>query len=165
MEEKKEVQERKQTKEELFMEIFRVLIVSGVATILDWLVAYLFYAWILPPSLIGEVPSLILSTALGFLIGLATNWWLSVNYAFTQAKDSKEAHSKKSFFKFTAIGVIGLLISEAGIMLVPLMDFIKIFGTSELFGASWAWWIMKVTMTLVVFVWNYIARKFFVFNV
>ena len=165
MEERKETQKKRQTREELIKEIVRVLFVSGGATVVDWLTAYLFYAWILPPALIGEVPSLILSTALGFLVGLTVNWVLSVNYAFARAKESKEARSKKSFVKFTVIGVIGLLVSEVGILLVPLLDFIKIMGTSELFGASWAWWIMKFTMTLVVFVWNYLARKFFVFNV
>ena len=140
------------------------MIVSGGATAVDWGVAYAFYGWVLPPSLIGDMWSLIISTALGFFAGLIVNWLLSVNFAFKKVKDVAGVRSKKSFFKFSAIGVVGLIICELGMMLVPLLDSITLLGTTELFGAEWGWWIMKVTMACTVFVWNYLARKFFVFK-
>ena len=154
----------KQTKKELFFEFLRVLIVSGGATAVDWIMAYSFYGWILPPSLIGDTWSLIISTALGFVGGLIVNWLLSVNFAFRKMRDKEGVRSKKSFFKFSAIGVVGLIICELGMLLVPLLDSITLLGATEFLGAEWGWWIMKVTMACTVFIWNYLARKFFVFK-
>ncbi len=163
---KTEIQPKKvkQTKKELFFEFVRVLIVSGGATAVDWGVAYAFYGWVLPPSLVGDTWSLIISTALGFIAGLIVNWLLSVNFAFRKVEDVKSVRSKKSFFKFSAIGVVGLIICELGMLLVPLLDSIQLLGTTMFLGAEWGWWIMKITMACTVFVWNYLARKFFVFK-
>ena len=85
----------KQTKEQLFWEIFRFLLVGGTATLVDWLISYLFYTWLLPPILIGEVASLLLSTALGFTVGLFVNWILSVNFVFQQVENKEQVKTKK----------------------------------------------------------------------
>ena len=74
----------KQTKKQLFWEIFRFLIVGGTATIVDYAVSYLFYTWLLPPSLIGKTAAIIISTALGFGGGLAVNWILSITFVYKQ---------------------------------------------------------------------------------
>ena len=67
----------KQTKKQLFWEIFRFLLVGGTATVVDYIVYYLFRQWILPPTLINTAVwnswSLILSTAFGFGVGLVVN--------------------------------------------------------------------------------------------
>ena len=95
----KESAENKQTKEEFFWEIFRFLLVGGTATVVDWGISYVFYAWLLPPQLIGEVASLLLSTAVGFCIGHVINWLLSVSFVFQKVKDKAEVKSTKSFLK------------------------------------------------------------------
>ena len=63
-------EKEKQTKKEVFLEIFRFLVVGGIATVVDYAIFYLFRKWILPPSLIsGKVwdnTSLTIATGLGF---------------------------------------------------------------------------------------------------
>ena len=159
-----EVTEVKQTKKELLWEIFRFLLVGGTATIIDWAIAYVFYAWLLPPALIGEVGALLLSTALGFCVGLVVNWLLSVSFVFRKVKDEASVKTTKSFLTFTAIGVVGLLISEIGMLLVPLFPTFELFGSPTFLGTAWSWWLMKGVMTGIVLVWNYIGRKLLIFK-
>ncbi len=156
--------QEKQTKGQLFWEIFRFLLVGGTATVIDWAIAYVFYAWLLPPALIGEVGALLISTALGFCVGLIVNWLLSVSFVFRQVKDEESVKTKRSFFTFTAIGVIGLVISELGMLLVPVLPDFSLFGTPTFLGTVWSWWLMKGVMTAIVLVWNYIGRKVFIFK-
>ncbi len=160
--------ELKQTKKELFWEIFRFLLVGGTATLVDYFVFWVFDGLLFP--LISNAGwwttvSLILSTAFGFCAGLIVNWLLSVSFVFKQVKNKEEATSKKSFMIFTIIGVIGLIITEIGILaLVAILPEFSLFGTSALLGTSWAKWLAKVVMTCIVLVWNYVGRKLFVFK-
>ena len=155
----------KQTKKQLFWEIFRFLIVGGTATIVDYGISYLFYTWLLPPSLIGKTFSIIISTALGFGVGLAVNWVLSITFVYKQVSDEKKARSTKSFFVFTAIGLIGLAITEVGMYLgVTFLPSVTIFGSTKFLGEEWIWWISKVVMTCIVLVWNYVGRKLLIFK-
>ena len=43
----------KQTKKQLLAEIFRFLLVGGLATVADYIVFYLFRQWLLPADLIA----------------------------------------------------------------------------------------------------------------
>ena len=157
-----------QTKRELFWEIFRFLLVGGTATVVDYAVFYLFRQWILPPTLITgavwDIISLVIATALGFCAGLVVNWILSVKFVFRAVKNKEEAHSKKGFAIFTIIGVIGLGITELGmLLLVHIFPTITIFGVTE-FLLPWDEWLAKVIMTCIVLVFNYVGRKIFVFK-
>ena len=158
----------KQTKEQLFWEIFRFLLVGGTATLVDYFVFWIFDGVLFPLIASAEwwvTLSLILSTALGFCAGLIVNWLLSISFVFKQVKDKEEASSKKSFLLFTIIGVIGLLITEVGVLLlVALLPEFELFGVTELLGTTWAKWTAKVVMTCIVLVWNYVGRKLFVFK-
>ena len=160
-----EVKPVKQTKKQLFWEIFRFLLVGGTATVADYAVAYIFYHWLLPARLIGETFSLILSTAFGFCAGLMVNWLLSITFVFKQVSDEKQSRSKKSFAIFTIIGVIGLGITQLGMFLgVNFLPEITLFSSTTFLGESWTWWISKVIMTCLVLVWNYVGRKLLVFK-
>ena len=156
-----------QTKRELFWEIFRFLLVGGTATVVDYAVFYLFRQWLLPASLGGgvwNVISLVIATAFGFCTGLVVNWILSVKFVFRAVKNKEEAHSKKGFAIFTIIGVIGLGITELGmILLVHIFPTITLFGVME-FLLPWEEWLAKVIMTCIVLVFNYVGRKIFVFK-
>ena len=165
--------EKEQTtskKKELLFEILRFLIVGGTATIVDYIVYYLFRQIILPPSLIAnnqmwDSASLIISTALGFTVGLIVNWVLSVKFVFQNVTDKKKSSSATSFVKFTVIGLIGLGITEVGMYIgVSLLPEIEIFGISSLFNLSLKEWFMKCLMTCIVLVFNYIARKKLIFK-
>ena len=157
-----------QTKKELFWEIFRFLLVGGTATVVDYAVFYLFRQWLLPASLISggawNVISLILATAFGFCAGLTVNWILSVKFVFRAVKNKEEAHSKKGFAIFAIIGVIGLGITELGVvLLVHIVPEITLFGMTG-FLLPWNEWLAKIVMTCIVLVFNYVGRKIFVFK-
>lgn len=159
----------KQTKKQLSEEIFRFLLVGGTATLVDYIVYYLFRQWILPPTLINSAAwdtwSLILATAFGFCVGLTVNWILSVRFVFRHVKDKKKSSSKKAFVVFALIGVVGLVITELGMnLLVAILPSFSLFETAAFLGLPWKEWLAKVLMTGFVLVWNYVARKKFVFK-
>ena len=161
-------EQSKQTKKELFWEIFRFLLVGGTATVVDYFVFWIFDGLLFPllsSSGWWQTLSLILATALGFCAGLTVNWILSVKFVFRQVKNKEEVRTKKSFTIFTVIGIIGLLITEVGVVaLVALIPEFPLFGVTALFGTTWAKWLAKMIMTCIVLVWNYVGRKIFVFK-
>ncbi len=158
----------KQTKKQLFWEIFRFLLVGGIATVVDYFVFWLFDGVLFPlcgKAVWWQTCSLILSTALGFCAGLIVNWILSVKFVFKAVKNPEESTSQKGFALFTIIGVIGLLITEAGVLLlVAILPSFSLFGSVALLGTEWKKWLAKAIMTCIVLVWNYIGRKLFVFK-
>ncbi len=164
MEEQKQDKKIKQTKKELFWEVFRFLLVGGLATVVDYAVSFLFKRFFLPPTLIGETWSLIVSTAFGFCVGLIINWFLSLIFVFKAIRDKKQASSKKSFLIYLLICAIGLALSLLGMQLVQIIPNFSLFGTPTFLKLGWDWWMMKCIMTLIVLVWNYIGRKLFVFK-
>lgn len=158
----------KQTKKQLLAEIFRFLLVGGLATIADYIVFYLFRQCLLPTQLFDakawDICSLIIATAFGFTVGLIVNWVLSVKFVYRQVRDEAQARSKKSFAVFTVIGLIGLGLTELGVvLLVSLLPEITLFQTTE-FLLPWDEWIAKVVMTCIVLVFNYVGRKLFIFK-
>ena len=153
-----------QTKKELFWEIFRFLLVGGTATVVDYAVTYLFFHFILPESLVGFFLATTFSVIFGFTCGLTVNWFLSVYFVFRKVKNKAESRSKKSFLIFTIIGVIGLGITWLGMLLVHVIPSFSLFGMENFLGEPWKWWLMKVIMTCIVLVFNYIGRKIFVFK-
>ncbi len=158
----------KQTKKQLFWEIFRFLFVGGIATLADYFVFWILDGVLFP--LLSSVAwwsvlSLVFATALGFVAGLLVNWILSVKFVYRQVKDKEKASSKKSFWVFTAIGVVGLALTELGVLLlVAVLPKFSLFGVTELFGTSWAKWLAKAIMTCIVLAWNYLGRKLFIFK-
>ena len=153
-----------QTKKELFWEIFRFLLVGGTATVVDYAITYLFFHFILPESLVGFFLATTFSVIFGFTCGLLINWFLSVYFVFRAVKNKAESSSKKAFLIFTLIGVIGLGITWLGMLLVDVLPAFQIFGAENFLGEPWKWWMMKVVMTCIVLVWNYVGRKLLVFK-
>ena len=155
----------KQTKKQLCFEIFRFLLVGGIATVTDYLVFWLFDGVLFPLINLNPTLALILATALGFCVGLMVNWILSVKFVFKAVKDQKEIKTKKSFLIFALIGAVGLLITELGVLLlVTVLPTVQVFGQTALMGVAWKKWLAKGIMTLLVLVWNYTGRKIFVFK-
>ena len=154
---------KKQTNQQLFWEIFRFLLVGGFATLADYLIFWVFDAFVFPQSW-GTV-ALVLSTALGFCVGLMVNWVLSVRFVFRETEEEISVRSAKPFLGFALIGVFGLLLTEIGVvLLVWALPSITLFGKTALFGTSWDKWISKAIMTCLVLVWNYLGRKIFIFR-
>ena len=128
-------------------EFLRYCVVGGVAFLADFgtLVATqeLFlgnYFW-----------GVYVSTVLGFCVGLAVNYVLSLLFVFTQKKDRNKGRSVGAFLVFGIIGLLGLFWTELGMWLG--IEFLK-----------WNYMIVKVLVTGAVLVWNYLGRKLLIFN-
>jgi putative flippase GtrA len=79
-------------------------------------------------------------------------------------QNKEEAHSTKGFLIFTVIGLIGLGITEVGVVLLVLIfPEITLFGVTQ-FLLPWDEWLAKIIMTCIVLVFNYVGRKIFVFK-
>lgn len=154
---------KKQTNKQLFSEIFRFLLVGGVATLADYFVFWIFDAWIFPES--WGTLALVLSTALGFCAGLLVNWVLSVRFVFQETEEKISVRSKRPFLTFALIGLFGLFITELGVvLLVWTFPSFALFGQATLLGTAWEKWLAKAIMTCLVLVWNYLGRKIFIFR-
>ena len=90
-----------------------------------------------------------LATAFGFIIGLVVNYLLSLLFVFK--KNTEKGKHWKAFFLFAVIGMIGLVLTELGMWLG-----VEILAIHYLF--------VKVIVTLLVLLWNYLGRKFFIFT-
>ncbi len=149
----------KNNKKELLLEILRFLIVGGLSTIVDYAVFYLCNKLIFKN--VDFNVNLFFSTALGFLSGFLVNWFLQ-RFVFKHVtKDDQR--DKIVFIKFTVVSLIGLGLTELGMFVASLT-----FDTFNLtvFGITFDFWklFFKVLMTVIVLIWNYLARKFFVFR-
>ena len=146
-------------KKELFWEIFRFLLVGGISTIVDYAVFYLCNKLIFKN--IDANLNLFFSTALGFISGFFVNWFLQ-SFVFKNVT-RKEQKDKIVFIKFTIVSLIGLGITELGMFLAK--GSFDIFNMT-IFNITFDFWklFFKVLMTIITLIWNYLARKFFVFK-
>ncbi|MBQ4269773.1 MAG: GtrA family protein [Clostridia bacterium] len=161
--------EGQQTKKQLILEILRFLLVGALATVADYLTFYLLRNFALGSYLVPtkafDVFSLIVSTALGFGVGLLVNWFLSVRFVFAAAKAQSKERLKSAFWKFTLVALIGLAITELGMHLfVFALPEIKIGAMKEFLNLPLQEWLAKIVMTAIVLVWNYLGRKLWVFR-
>ncbi len=150
----------KQSKKELFLEIIRFLLVGGLATVVDYIVFYVFKLVILKS--VNDNVKLFISTMLGFLAGLFTNWFLQ-KFVYKNVTDS-DMKSKKTFIKFVILSLFGLLVTELGILLAKPLYNTLILSVFGLFEFDFYQLFFKCLMTLIVLVINYLGRKFLVFN-
>ena len=126
--------------ESTVVQLFRYTFVGGLAFIVDFgslfiLTEYLnlFY---------------LISAGIAFILGLITNYALSVNWVFSnRTLDSKGME----FFLFTVIGLIGLGLNE--LLLWTLTDLLSIY---YLFS--------KIITAIIIYLWNFFARKYLLFN-
>lgn len=150
--------ENNQTKKQLIFEIFRFLLVGGLATILDYVTAYL-----LTLTLKGFWFNAAISNTVGHVVGLLVNYFLSVIFVYKQVKNKEETKTVKSFMLFVLVDVIGLI---ATIVVMSLQEAYFPVINWNIFGHSFnvIWLICKCVMTLVCLIWNYIGRKKFIFK-
>lgn len=162
--------EKRQQNSGLFAEIFRFLLVGGLATVCDYAVYLLFRKVILSPDLfVGSdgwnACSAILATTFGFITGLLINWVLSVIFVFTGGEKRVGVRDKKAFFIFTVIALIGLVFTQiavgVGVLLVPTFT---LFGVETFLSLGWNEWFLKGVTTCIVLVFNYWARKKYIFR-
>lgn len=130
----------------LIIQFFRYTIVGGVAFIVDFLTLSIVYKVILKGFRYG----LFVGTAVGFMVGTIVNYCLSKSIVFS--KDT--SRTKDTFFEFllyTVIGLFGLFFTESGMYLG--VDLLK---------CNYA--ITKTIVAGIVLLWNFLARRFFVYK-
>lgn len=140
-----------QKHKDLLWEIFRFLLVGGLATVVDWAICYAV-EYFLPEIMVGNwhVEKSIATTC-GFSVGLVVNYVLSVVFVYKNKKDENEGKSVKDFIVFTLIGVFTLGVSYLGVYI--LSDILKIIYI-----------IARAIMTAIGLVINYIGRKLLIFK-
>ncbi len=137
--------------ENAFLEFFRYLFVGGVATVVDWCLSFLS-EWLLGEALpVHPQWIYLIATTLGFFGGLLTNFLLSRAFVFG-AKEARAKTRVGEFFGHFGVGAVGLLMSYLIVWV----------GTSFILKDNYA--VSRITATVVVFFWNYLARKFFVYK-
>ncbi len=136
---------------DILWEIFRFLLVGGLATIVDWGICYIV-EFLMPEIILGKwhVEKSIATTC-GFVVGLVVNYTLSIVFVYKNKKDEKEGKSFKDFMIFTLIGLFTLGVSYLGVYLL-----------SDLAGLPYIF--ARAIMTLIGLVINYLGRKILIFK-
>lgn len=123
-----------------FIQLFRYGFVGGIAFLVDFVFLYCLTEFVGLPYLV--------SAAISFILGLVTNYLLSTVWVFNQRV---VANRSKEFIVFSVIGIIGLGFNEL----------IMWFGSSVL---PLYYLLSKIISTVIVFFWNFFARKYILFN-
>ena len=128
-------------------EFLRYCVVGGIAFLTDFGTLVAAQELLLKNYSFGVY----VATVLGFVVGLAVNYALSLWFVFTQKKDRGRGRSVGAFLVFGVVGILGLLWTELGMWV----------GVDLL---GWNYMPVKVLVTGAVLVWNYIGRKVLVFS-
>lgn len=132
---------------DLAKELLRYSFVGVSSFFLDAFVLYLCENFIFNNA--GEA-GVLFSSAIGFIVGLIYNYIMSVKFVFKNTNNSKSL--MENFIIFTIIGIVGFLLTQVG-MIIGM----KILSINHYMG-------VKIVVALLVFVWNYTARKIMVFK-
>ena len=133
---KKNISLNKQ-QEELMIQIFKFIVVGGIATVIDWIIYFVLYHFI--------KIELIIANIISFAVSVVYNYWASCKYVF---KVNKEKSRARQFVEFIVFAVIGLLINE-----------VIIWGLHN--ELEWNAMLVKIIATAIVMVFNFVTRKKF----
>ena len=118
-------------------QIFRFIIVGGIATVIDFALLYIFKEFL--------NFNIILSNTLAFTISVIYNYIASIKWVFDV---SENRNYKIQFIIFIILSILGLIINSS-----ILYVFSKFLGIYYL--------LSKVLATIVVMIYNFITRKIF----
>ena len=130
----------KQPTESVLIQLFRYGFVGGTAFLVD------FGAMVLLTEMFGL--HYLLSATISFILGLVTNYILSVSWVFNRRSLSRPW---AEFLVFAVIGVVGLGLNS-----------LILFLCTEKLGLHYT--LSKIIATVVVFFWNFFARKLILFH-
>lgn len=122
------------------IQLFRYTFVGGVAFLADFGLLAAF------TELAGL--NYLVSAALSFIVGLTVNYLLSVRWVFASRTMSNR---RAEFTLFALIGVVGLGLNE--LFMWILTD-----------GLGRHYLVSKIVTTAIVFLWNFLARRFALFR-
>lgn len=124
-------------KVKLFIQIFKFVIVGGIATILDWILYFILYNFLKINPLVANIIS--------FSISTIYNYWASTKWVFEVNKNKSK---NRMFIEFIIFSAIGLGLTE-----ILLWIGISILSINAM--------IIKIIATVIVMVFNFITRKMF----
>lgn len=122
-----------------YVQMFRFAILSSLATVVDWLVLVILTA-------LGFY--YLLSNAISFTCGIITSFFMSRKKVFN-ANNSNASLSE--FIVYVLISIVGM-----GIFLF------SVFVLTEKIGINH--FISRIIATPLVFAWNYLSRKYFLYK-
>lgn len=123
----------------IWLQWLRYGIVGGTAFIADYGSLYLL------TDIVGL--HYLWSAAIAFIIGLVVNYLLSISWVFAT---SRRTNVWFEFIVFAIIGVVGLGFNE-----------LIMWCGCDLLGLHYM--LTKLVSTAIVFIWNFLARKFVLF--
>lgn len=121
-------------------QMLRYLFVAGIAFVVDFSALFV----------LTDVAGLhyLISTVLAFCLGIVVNYSLSVAWVFSKRKLASK------HLEFVAFGVIGVV----GLALLAVLMWLL----TDLLGLHYL--LSKIIATAIVFFWNFLARKFLLFD-
>lgn len=126
--------------ESTFIQLFRYGFVGGLAFLVD------YGTLVLLTEFAGM--HYLLAATISFILGLITNYLLSITWVFNQHKLNNRW---VEFLLFAFIGVVGLGLNDA-----------IMFLCTERCGIHYT--LSKIIATAIVFFWNFLARKLILFK-
>lgn len=160
-------------------ELLRFLICGVAAALTDYLFCqltiFIFGRWI------GGNWLTVLSTAVGFIFGVAVNYLISTFWVYQNVDKNVKTKSKLFIFLFVILSLAAMLLSIGAMLLcdlvvvrglqmpsivdMSLMELIKDKGWGFLSqGIFWAYFISFCIKTLVGLVFNYFTRKYILYK-
>ncbi len=142
-----------------FIQFFRSLFVGGIATVVDMLVLILVREAFHVPEGVAAI--------FGFIIGLAVNYVICSFWVFAKAKVKNRL---TDFIGFAVIGIIGLGLTQ---LIIDPFAVDGMFGKGafvqwEIFGGliptNKYYIVGKIIAVVVVYMWNFFARKFILYR-
>jgi putative flippase GtrA len=126
--------------EHVLIQSFRYLFVGGAAFAVDFLMLVF----------LTEVCRLhyIVSNSIAFLSGLTVNYLICIRWVFTTSGIGKRP---LEFLAFAAIGLVGLGLNN-----------LLLWGFTHFAGIYYM--ISKALAAIVVYLWNFLGRKYFIFK-
>ena len=140
--------------------MFLFAIAGAIATIVDWFFYYVFLR--IFTFKYGYMPA----SCIGFIFGVLVSYYISIKWIFT-ARNIK--NRKLELIIFFIIGIIGLLFTQLFMYLFneinPFKEITQMLTNilSPHFALSNEW-SSRIIVTIIVFFWNFFARKFIIFN-
>ena len=159
-------------------ELFRFLVCGVAAALSDYLAAQLI---VLAMPGVNEIVVTIVSTAVGFIVGVIVNYLISTYWVYQNVDKNIETKSKRFILLFVLFSFIAMVLSIGTMLLADLVvtnamhldsivhasiiSLIKEYGIGFLGQANfWSYFVSFVLKTLVGLVWNYFTRKYILYK-
>ncbi len=126
--------------ENFFLQMIRYSFAGGVAFVVDFSILVTLTEWV------GL--NYLLSAIIGFTVGIVTVYLISTYWVFP-VRTIKNRH--KEFVVFSIIGIVGLCFNELFLWLFT--EYARMY-----------YMISKLLATGLVYFWNFLARKYILFN-